>query len=660
VAASLGFIKNPAQKALESELAKEEEISMRLVSKVLAICIVFAVVAIGAHAQGICGLPPTPNSPVQYVSDDVFNQMLGGGSLISITPEFCAEAVIGGLFQYLQDEAYVADYLQRNPELTDLAALAASTPNPNDPYVQPNQNGTYDVTIFNSAGSFSQGAYLPDGNAPVPNGTVKNFGRRTKMRQLAGSIRTANDPAAQLQIYTNLYNQLPASFLSPVGPAAGVAYTPPISPAQLQGATLGTILDALDLLTSQWRTIVPLFPQPPLIGAVPCSAEVGASTTADLEVYFGDETPGTPTLEFLPPPCRAPEAFGLYANFDFLNKNAVTCVKDQGNRGTCGVFAATSAVEELIAINTGTHVNLSEQDFWENLTLNYTTPPQYFSDGYDAGNALSQALVYNYQFAYENQWDYNPSYSQPIQPPPPAAPVYEYVNTCENYPFPSLEPGCSDSSPQAVEYCTSRFSRLPQRCGFLTAVLSGRSPYSIGPGSMTGPDQAMSSSASSVVGSITDIWFPSGVQPPSCPGCPPAYGTGPHPNMTVNSMIMALAMGNSVILGFEETDGFQEYYYTPCCDATPPCPTCMPPTPGGDLTTDAGGHNIHVIGYIDNADVNAKMPPYPKGPGPAIGSGYFILKNSWGTCTGDGGYFYMDTDYVKKRAQAVYVVTSGS
>src|SRR5208282_2681086 len=154
VAASLGFIKNPAQKALESELAKEEEISMRLVSKVLAICIVFAVVASGAHAQGICGLPPTPNSPVQYVSDDVFNQMLGGGSLISITPEFCAEAVIGGLFQYLQDEAYVADYLQRNPELTDLAALAASTPNPNDPYVQPNQNGTYDVTIFNSAGSF--------------------------------------------------------------------------------------------------------------------------------------------------------------------------------------------------------------------------------------------------------------------------------------------------------------------------------------------------------------------------------------------------------------------------------------------------------------------------------------------------------------------------
>jgi C1A family cysteine protease len=626
---------------------------MRFISKVLAISIVFAAVTIGAHGQDICGFPPTPNSPVQYVSDDEFDQLVEGGTLVPVSPAYCSEVELGGLLEYLQNEAYVRDYLQQNPELTGLAALVESRPDPNDPYVTRNANGTYDVTIFNSAGSFSQGIYSPDGNPPMPIRTVKNYGRRTKMRQLANSIRSATDPVVQLRNYTALYNQLLANLPNGFSAPAGVAFTPPISPDQLQGAPLDTILDALDLLTSQWRTLIPLFRQLPVSLAVSCSEEVGVNpmvSSVDGEVYYGDETPGAPLAVpvYPPPPCPAPAAYGLYANFDFLNKNAVSCVKDQGNRGTCGVFAATAAVEELIAINTGYHVNLSEQDFWENLTLNFTPTPQLFEDGYDAGNALSRALINNYQFAYENQWDYNPSWSQPTQPPPPAPPVYEYVNTCENYPYPMLEPGCSDSSPQAVEYCTSRFSPVPYRCGFTTAVLPVRSPYSIGPGSLFAPDQAMSSSASSVVGSITDIWIASGVPLPSCPSCPPAYGTGPHPDITVNSMILALAMGNSVILGFEETDGFAEYYYTPCCGSGLP----------GNLWADAGGHNIQVIGYIDNADIAARKPP--PGPGPAQGKGYFILKNSWGPCTGDSGYFYMPTDYVKARAQAVYVITPGT
>jgi hypothetical protein len=109
---------------------------MRVIFRVLASGIVFAVVTLGAHAQDICGYPPSPNNPVQYVSDTQFDQMVQGGTLFPITPELCAEARLGGLIEYLRDEAYVADYLRRNPELTDLAALVESRPNPNDPYVQ--------------------------------------------------------------------------------------------------------------------------------------------------------------------------------------------------------------------------------------------------------------------------------------------------------------------------------------------------------------------------------------------------------------------------------------------------------------------------------------------------------------------------------------------
>ena len=47
----------------------------------------------------------------------------------------------------------------------------------------------------------------------------------------------------------------------------------------------------------------------------------------------------------------------------------LTCIRNQGQRGTCHVFAAISAIEELIARDTGTYVNLSEQDFMENSKL---------------------------------------------------------------------------------------------------------------------------------------------------------------------------------------------------------------------------------------------------------------------------------------------------
>jgi hypothetical protein len=614
-------------------------------SRVLASGIVLAVSSIGGHAQGVCGVP-NPSGPIQYVSDAEFDQMVAGGTLLPVTPQLCAEVEIGGLIEYILDEAYVREYLRHHPEQTDLAALVESKPDPNDPNVRRNANGTYDVTIFNSAGSFFQGIYLPDGTAPVPIGTVKNYGPRTKMKQLAASIRSATDPVLQLRNYTALYNQLPASFINGVNIPEGVVYTQPIPPSQLQGASLGTVLEAMDRLTAQWRTILPMVPPSRFISAVSCGDEVGVNSmvsSPEGEVYYGDETPQASG-------CRAPEDYGLYKNFNFVNKNAASCVKDQGNRGTCSIFAATSAVEELIALHTGNHVNLSEEDFWENVTLNWSSPPQLFFDGYDAGLALSLAVVNNYQFAYENQWDYNPSYSQPVEPPPPAPQVYEYVNTCENYPYPMLEPGCSNSAPQSVEICGDSGALHVKRCGFQTAILAARSPYSMGPGSFFATDQAMASSKSSVVGSITDIWIASGVPPEPCSGCPPYYGTGPHPNITVNSMILALGMNNTVILGFEETAGFGMYYYTPCCDSSP----------GGDLTTDVGGHNIHVIGYIDNADVAATMPAPPAGPGLALGSGYFILKNSWGACSGDGGYYYMDTDYVKKRAQAVYVITPGS
>ncbi len=71
-----------------------------------------------------------------------------------------------------------------------------------------------------------------------------------------------------------------------------------------------------------------------------------------------------------------------------------------------------------------------------------------------------------------------------------------------------------------------------------------------------------------------------------------------------------------------------------------------------------GGHVVHIVGYIDNSQLAAN-------PGTLIapagaGGGYFIIKNSWGTCTGDLGYRYMPVDFLTSRGTGVFTVLSES
>ena len=383
----------------------------------VATFVLLGLVQVVANAQSPGSTVPA--GPVSMISNAEFDQMVQSGTLLPVTPGLLATENLDALIAYLQNAAYVENYLDQHPELTDLARLARSIPNPNDPNVKRNANGNYDVTFVNSR-SQSQ--------------TVQNFGLGTKMAQLANSIRAATNPAVQLRNYTALYNQLPATFVNPVNTGNNLPITPPIPPSQLQGASLETIQNALDSVVSQWRTIIKILPLPNPISPVACNAEVGADYPALAEVYYGDQTLVPPPVPEWAATCSVPSSTGIFANFNFANKGALTCVKDQGYRGTCPIFAATSAVEELIAINTEAHVhvNLSEQDFWEKLTLLYTSPPQLYADGYDAGYALGNALVKGYQFAYENQWDYNPSWDHPT-----CTGCYEFVNTCDNYPFPA-------------------------------------------------------------------------------------------------------------------------------------------------------------------------------------------------------------------------------
>ena len=56
-----------------------------------------------------------------------------------------------------------------------------------------------------------------------------------------------------------------------------------------------------------------------------------------------------------------------------------------------------------------------------------------------------------------------------------------------------------------------------------------------------------------------------------------------------------------------------------------------------------GGYAVHIVGIILNETLDSLIPDSPSGSG----GGYFIIKNSWSNCWGDGGFVYIPFDSVK-------------
>lgn len=505
-------------------------------------------------------------------------------------PDPCIAAALQNEQLTLEDIAHllvIAAYLIKNPN-PQLLNLLLNNPKPSAT-VQPSGDGNWTVTIPLTVPPACVTNAAEVANCPPATTTIETQGISGKISGVYYSVVFAESAGAQVNLYTNAYTHALQSCSSPLAPSAvGIACnigSLPL-PSSLSGASLPTIGVALGSLASNWPIIFqnPL-PSPEPASPSDCDSEIGGTVQ---NPNYGDRSGNSDAC--------TPSSTGLYGTLPTSNfplRPYLTCVKDQGRRETCHAFAATSAMELMISQNHGLKVNLAEQDLMEHYRLLWS--PGYMHETGDSYEELNDAIQNNYFFPYESSWDYNPSHSRTFSDA-------VYHNSCANYP--SSEPGCSDSAPQAPGYCISLdvFGIFVPYCNIHDAEVAG-SPYH--------PT------------SLTSFWNPNNTE------------------LSVEYIVLNLAFNQAVVWSFNVSPNF---YSGGNGGYVPYVASDVQATP-------IGGHVVHVVGFASNSELPAGAPP-------AVGPGYFIIKNSWDSCFGDAGYMYVDWEYMKATGYEAFAVSS--
>lgn len=246
----------------------------------------------------------------------------------------------------------------------------------------------------------------------------------------------------------------------------------------------------------------------------------------------------------------------------------------------------------------GLRVNLSEQALYNR--MKFTWERQDFGDGFSNTKALQSAVGEGYLLPFETQWNYNQSLSR-LQLVNAAGDVFAYLRSCLAYPE-----TCSNSTHQSAELCAAGF--FGSLCGWAL------------------PDVNPGNFGFRLAGTF-QLW-------------------DPDTKNSVQSVQLArlvLAGGDAVLFGIPVTPQFDA---ANCNDASPPL--CKTGADSGvvifvsneDPVTFRGGHALLAVGFVDNSNLPAGVPD----------GGYFIVKNSWGHCWGDGGYAYVPYEYFRVYA----------
>ena len=115
--------------------------------------------------------------------------------------------------------------------------------------------------------------------------------------------------------------------------------------------------------------------------------------------------------------------------------------------------------------------------------------------------------------------------------------------------------------------------------------------------------------------------------------------------LSVEYMILQLAFNNAVVAALTVSPAFEA-----------PSNGFVTYDPADLAKTPLGGHVVHVVSFVSNQDLQSVMPDAP----PGSGGGYFVVKNSWGSCFSDGGYIYLPWDYMKAEVVEAYGISGAN
>jgi C1A family cysteine protease len=177
-----------------------------------------------------------------------------------------------------------------------------------------------------------------------------------------------------------------------------------LTPNEVLKLDLVKALEAFKILTSSQEKIqlqaerdyTPILARMNVIPAPNCSTEVGFNETN------GDQSDWCSSAEF------HPESLLKFSRM-VMNRD-MTCVKNQGARGSCVSFAINAAVESR-KIRQGS--NPGRFNFSEQFTYFYgevKSGSGRYNYGLNLGNALKDFKRNDQKIPLENQWFYNPSY----------------------------------------------------------------------------------------------------------------------------------------------------------------------------------------------------------------------------------------------------------
>lgn len=430
---------------------------------------------------------------------------------------------------------------------------------------------------------------------------VITYGRRWFLRTVANNIRTFPTRDNQFRLYQGLYEGLPDRWRSQLALP---------HPDEVRGDSAARLLGLNksianpEIAPTVIQDIMAESPPPPIPPGflTDCHQEMGAGNGGDRYPLTCTETPGSG---------------GIVVNYDWNLKPYITCIKAQAGRGTCTGFANTSAIEMLVWKTHGVRVNLSEQGYYNRARTKWDNPSN-FGDGHTSLIGFQKMQEEGFLLYFEDQWSYNPALSRKADEV-----NQSYSNSCVGY-----SETCSDTVHQSQFACVEMKIGVPIKvCGYFVPEKNPNNEgYRIG-------DSAAVWDKADKPSSLTWMLYHLAMGRPLVMG---------HPVITA----WDLAAGG---------DGFMPYPAPDLCTGVELCPDApQGPIAICECYKNRGGHGTHIVGWIDNTTLQQKVPSAP----PGDGGGYFIVKNSWSNCAGDGGFIYAPFQSIVDHAADVTVLYS--